>query len=111
MAFVKLFTDAGGTVWYSLQELATSETDKRQPLMKANATRTRNVSPPSTDVPRTAAVLICNYGDDAAIVARQWATMAVQAGDVARAHDWEEIVNDVERRVCGDMSRDHGASD
>ena len=74
--------------------------------MNANATRTRNVSPPSIDVPRTAAVLICTYGDDAAIVARQWATMAVQAGDVARAHDWEEIVNDVERRVCGNKAGD-----
>lgn len=89
-----------------MHELATSETDKRQPLMKANATRTRNVSPPAIDVPRTVAVLICTYGDDAAIVARKWATMAVQAGDVARANDWEEIVNDVERRVCGNKAAD-----
>lgn len=74
--------------------------------MNANATRTRNVSPPAIDVPRTVAVLICTYGDDAALVARKWATMAVQAGDVARANDWEEIVNDVERRVCGDKAVD-----
>ena len=79
--------------------------------MKANAKRNSEPCPPAIDVARTAAVLICTYGPDAAIVARKWATMAVQAGDVARAHDWEEIVNDVERRVCGDMSRDHGASD
>ena len=74
--------------------------------MKANAKRNPKTCPPAIDVPRTAAVLICAYGDDAAIVARQWATMAVQDGDVARAHDWEEIVNDVERRVCGDKAGD-----
>ena len=74
--------------------------------MKANAKRNPETCPPAIDVPRTAAVLICTYGDDAAIVARKWATMAVQAGDVARAHDWEEIVNDVERRICGRKSRD-----
>jgi hypothetical protein len=111
MAFVKLFTDAGGNGWYSLQEPATSETDTRQPLMKTNAKRNPETRPPAIDVTRTAAVLICTYGDDAAIVARKWARMAVQAGDVAREQDWEKIVNDVERRVCGDMSRDHGASD
>ena len=89
-----------------MHELATSETDKRQPLMKANAKRNPKISPPAIDVAGTAAVLICTYGDDAALVARKWATMAVQAGDVARAHDWEEIVNDVERRVCGDKAVD-----
>ena len=49
---------------------------------------------------------ICTYGNDAAIVARKRATMAVQAGDVDRAHDWEEIVSDVERRVCCDKAVD-----
>ena len=74
--------------------------------MKTNAKRNPETRPPAIDVARTAAVLICTYGNDAAIVARKWATMAVQAGDVDRAHDWEEIVSDVERRVCCDKAVD-----
>ncbi|MEE8507345.1 MAG: hypothetical protein V3S40_14135, partial [Kiloniellales bacterium] len=74
--------------------------------MNSIGKRTPKTCPPAIDVAGTAAVLICTYGDDAAIVARKWATMAVQAGDVVRAHDWEEIVNDVERRVCGDKAVD-----
>ena len=75
--------------------------------MKANAKRNPDTCPPAIDVARTAAVLICNYGDDAAIIARKWATMAVQASDFARAQDWEEIVNDVERRVCSNSEIGH----
>lgn len=69
--------------------------------MKAIATRISTRCPTGIDVGRTAAVLVGTYGEDAALVAKKWATVAVLGGDAARAHNWQEIVSDVERRIGG----------
>ncbi len=54
------------------------------------------------DVGRTAGALIGTYGENAAMIARKWAEIATRGGDAARARDWRDIIDDVERRMRGD---------
>lgn len=69
--------------------------------MNAIATRTGTRCPTGIDVGRTAGGLVGTYGDDAALIARKWAAVALFCGDAARARDWRDIVADVERLIGG----------
>ena len=69
--------------------------------MNAIAMRTGTRCPTGIDVARTAGGLVGTYGDDAAVIARKWAAVALLCGDAARARDWRDIVTDVERRIGG----------
>jgi hypothetical protein len=70
--------------------------------MNAIATRTSTRCPTGIDVARTAGALVATYGENAAMIARKWAEVAVRGGDAARARDWRDIVDEVERRMRGD---------
>ncbi len=94
----------------STHELATSEIDRKHTLMNAIATRISTRCPTGIDVGRTASVLVDTYGEDAVLVAKKWATMADLGGDAARAHHWQEIVSDVERRIGGQKIADAAAA-
>ena len=70
--------------------------------MNAIATRTGTRCPTGIDVGRTAGALVATYGENAAMIAKKWAEVAVRGGDAARARDWRDIVDEVERRMRGD---------
>lgn len=70
--------------------------------MNAIATRASTRCPTGIDVARTAGGLVGTYGADAGLIARKWAAVALLCGDTARARDWRDIVDDVERRIGGD---------
>ena len=70
--------------------------------MNAIAMRTSTRCPTGIDVARTAGALAATYGENAAMIARKWAEVALLCGDAARARDWRDIVADVERRISGD---------
>ena len=53
--------------------------------MNAIATRTSTRCPTGIDVGRTAGALVATYGENAAMIARKWAEVAVRGGDAARA--------------------------
>ena len=50
----------------------------------------------------SAAKLIATYGCDSVIVARRWAEVAALTGNIARGHNWQRIVDHVERQVGDD---------
>ncbi len=70
--------------------------------MNAIVTRTSTRCATGIDVGRTAGALVGTYGENAAMIARKWAEVAVLGGDAARARDWRAIVEEVERRMRGD---------
>ncbi len=76
--------------------------------MNAIATRTSTCCPTGIDVERTASALVGTYGEDAAfgedaaLIARKWAAVVQFCGDTARARDWRDTVDDIERRAGAD---------
>ena len=70
--------------------------------MNAIVTRRCTRCATGIDVGRTAGALVGTYGENAAMIARKWAEVAMRGGDAARAQDWRDIVEDVERRTRGD---------
>ena len=99
MAFVKRFTDGAAATGYSWCQDATTGTERGHSLMNAIATRTSTRCPTGIDVKRTASALVGTYGEDAALIAKKWAAVVQFCGDTARARDWSDIVNDIERRA------------